>query len=93
MDVTTEEEYDGKQPYMRGLGCFSDFCPAEAVVGAILRNGTSLFQGGNNIGPFFVSQETRRFRRPRKEEKRDHSKYKGKYAFLSRPIGVSSDVV
>ena len=34
---TTKEEDDGKEPYMQGLGCSNDFCPAEAVIAVVLR--------------------------------------------------------
>ena len=78
---------------MQGLGRSNDLCPAEAVLVVVLRNRTGVLQGGNDICPFFLRQEMRRFGRAREEEKRYHTKDKGKYAFLSRPMSVISKVV
>ena len=78
MDITTEEGCDSEEPQMRGLGRSNDFCPAEAVLFIVLRHRTGAFQARNDIHPFFLRQETRRFGGARKEEKRDHTKDKGK---------------
>ena len=76
---------------MQGLGRSNDLCPAEAVLVVILRNRTGVLQGGNDICPFFLRQETRRFGGAREEEKRYHTKDNGKYTFLSRLMSVISE--
>jgi hypothetical protein len=76
---------------VQGLGRSNDLCPAEAVVVVILRNRTGVLQGGNDIRPFFLRQEMRRFGGAREEEKRDYTKDKCKYAFLSRLMSVISE--
>jgi hypothetical protein len=76
---------------VQGLGCSNNLCPAEAVPVVVLRNRTGVLQGGNDIRPFFLRQEMRRFGGAREEEKRHHTKDRGKYAFLSRRMSVISE--
>jgi len=78
MDTTTEEGGDSKEPHVRGFGRFNDFSPAEAVLAVVVRDCASVFQSRNNIRPFSLRQETRRFGGARDKEKRDHTKDKGK---------------
>ena len=63
---------------MQGLGRSNDLCPAEAILVVVLRNRTGVLQGGNDIRPFFLRQETRRFGGAREEKKRNYTKDKGK---------------
>lgn len=73
---------------MRRLGRHNDLHPAKVVLVLFLRDRTRVFQGGNDVRPFFLCQEARRFGRARENEKGDHTKYKGKYAFLSKETDV-----
>lgn len=75
---------------MRGLGRSNDLCPAKVVLLVVLRHRTGEFQGGNDVHPFFLRQEAGLFGRARKEEKSGHAEEKGKYAFLSIPMSVTS---
>ena len=80
--ITTEERHDSEEPDMRGTGRFDNFYPTKAVLVVVFRDRTRLFQGGNDIRPFFLRQETRRLGRAGKDEKRHHAKCNSKYAFL-----------
>ena len=90
MDATAEEEDNSKEPYMRRLSRFNDLCPTKAILVVVLRHRSSVFQRGNDVRPFFLCQEAGLFWRVRKEEKGDDAKDKGKYAFLSRLMSITS---
>ena len=53
-ELTTEEDSNAKEPYMQGLGCSDDLCPAELVLLVVLRHRTSVFQDRDDIFPFFL---------------------------------------
>ena len=87
---TSKEGEDGKEPYMQALGRSNDLGPAEAVLVVILRHRTGVLQGGYDIRPFFLRQETSHSGRAREEEKGYQTKDNANYTFLSRPVSFIS---
>ena len=53
-ELTTEGDSDAKEPYMQGLGCSNDLCPAELILLIVLHHRTSMFQDRDDVFSFFL---------------------------------------